>query len=103
MRILQKFLVASAISSSFSALVFAQDRIVAAGGDVTVTASGSIGHTAGTLTITNWGSKDWSDLSSQEQLALSYAERDDLTYLDTAGNVIENPEQSSAAIASIAL
>ena len=35
MRILQKFLVASAISSSFSALVFAQDRIVAAGGDVT--------------------------------------------------------------------
>jgi hypothetical protein len=80
-----------------------EDANITAGGDVTVTASGAIGRTEGSITINNWSSvKNWAtDLTETQRLALSYAERDDITYYDAAGNKIADPRRSRTPIAKV--
>ncbi|MEL7355615.1 MAG: LamG-like jellyroll fold domain-containing protein [Cyanobacteria bacterium J06560_6] len=94
-------------SSVFGSVTDTQSTVeeanIEAGGNVTINATGGLGHTAGSITISNWGSKDWSDLSEAEQTAFSYAERDDITYYDASGNVLDNPSLGNSAIAKIVI
>jgi Bacterial Ig domain/Lectin C-type domain/FG-GAP-like repeat len=93
----------------FGAITDTQYTIEAANiqaqGNVTVTTSGAMGRSEGAIVINNWASvKNWAtDLTQEQRLALSYAERDDLTYYDATGNRIDNPTQSNQAIASIVI
>ncbi|MEO1621780.1 MAG: C-type lectin domain-containing protein, partial [Cyanobacteria bacterium J06632_3] len=94
-------------SSVFGSVTDTQSTVeeanIEAGGNVTINATGGLGHTAGSITINNWGSKNWSDLSEAEQTAFSYAERDDITYYDAAGNVLDSPSLSNSAITKIVI
>ncbi|BAS59688.1 hemagglutinin/hemolysin-like protein [Leptolyngbya boryana NIES-2135] len=82
-----------------------EEANITAGGDVAVTASGAIGRTEGSITINNWSSiKNWAtDLTEAQRLALSYAERDDITYYDAAGNKILDPKKSTAPISKVVI
>ncbi|MEL7086290.1 MAG: hypothetical protein AAGM36_17535, partial [Cyanobacteria bacterium J06597_1] len=80
-----------------------EEANITAGGNVTINATGGLGHTSGSITISDWGSKDWSGLNEAEQMAFSYAERDDITYYDAAGNVLDNPSLTDDAISKIVI
>ncbi|MBD1822859.1 DUF4347 domain-containing protein [Cyanobacteria bacterium FACHB-DQ100] len=82
-----------------------EDPNITAGGDVTITTSGGVGRAEGTVVIDNWSSiKNWAtDLTEAQRLALSYAERDDITYYDASGNKISDLSKSGTSIAKVSI
>ncbi|MEO0518743.1 MAG: DUF4347 domain-containing protein, partial [Cyanobacteria bacterium P01_A01_bin.116] len=94
-------------SSVFGSVTDTQSTLeeanITADGNVTINATGGLGHTAGSITISDWGSNGWSALSAAEKTAFSYAERDDITYYDASGNVLDNPSLTDDAISQIVI
>ncbi|MEP0981787.1 Ig-like domain-containing protein [Leptolyngbya sp. FACHB-17] len=82
-----------------------EDPNITAGGDITITTSGGVGRAEGTVVIDNWSSiKNWAtDLTEAQRLALSYAERDDITYYDASGNKISDLSKSGTSIAKVSI